>query len=1278
MRFNDFLKTVLVNNFNLINIDKSLLDKYEIKVINNVIVEKQIFELKKIIFVCFKNTDNLQFHLNNFHLLFNPLYAFTFNNNGYIVVNNDWKTFIKYLNENNAKSIIKHLIISVLCGLNQISKTIKDKNFNSYNINDFRININNDSKVQYKLYNTRINKTLIYKPKYNIKYFGNNDKLENNLGYETVAFYNFLFSFYQYFKITKKDKKDNVIFKIFTDYLNILTKEDNFKSLKNNNIQSYITEHKYYETYEELLNLRFVFKTIGYRFIKQLRNIRKKDIMKIKNMKNDSFNYRFNMLGGQITEEIEDLYNDVDNIEQINKLQDYSNQNNNHLFSNINEKDNEILKEYEEDNNVPNSRYHIVKIKKIDNVKDFVKSVNKKDDFLDIEKLKNNDNEILIDFETTEEDKPYVIKVKPLKKIISKDNDIFNNYLSIDPNKLLPNKPIKEIDYSLVNDKIDSILKDFDVDTTTIKKDIKYNNNSDESLFNNINKWIDNELIQFDTIQNKKEKKDDNNLNVRDFLQDKEYNVNVESQDTDAFDIRTDKKKKKNILNDENKIWFGIDDQDDNTKGGNENLLNINNDIKKVVDNMIDSDKIDKIIESSSVKNKRLNKLKSKKQSKKENADNEEDEEKEDDLTILNSIISSRIDNDNDNDNDEDEKLTNAELYKKYWLDNDDKNNENPKGGINGEQRNDRQYDNRQFKKNNENRNNNNNNQNFNKHNNQQFKHNNGQNYNQNFNKQQNYKPQYKKPDNEVITRSYNEPAYKLDFENDLERQKTINIMNDLKKDKEQTFGKLMGKTFITKGKYYGLYQNQYGEIGNEFHPYKERLNTFYIEDLIPPKFNVARFNFGDIGQRIELVNYLNDFILNKTKAKDIDANSISSLFKVMKIINTYPEAYKGNDKLLKYESKLNEVRPDYVSFRSCYPLKIENEEINCAANSTFINVKLYNLTHGEYYLRNKFKLLKHNDTHEDKQDDNDNSIYKDFKTIYERLTEEDINVSATFREAKYYDYITKNIIESYVCPHFPLLIGYKVVKEDTIDTEYIDHKSVPSYVIGLRKKDDKTNIQTYINSGGDQYDYQINYNTPDTNNNTIIIADKDTGEEKEYVVKKSVFDKITTRYGKFDNSFGPNDRMLIYYILKETNEDIFKKNILIKDPNTYTTKTLVLITENPGYSFDSWFKPEYIYENNMRKMVDTGYKSLEEWKTIIFQILYTFQIINDRGISIPNLSIDNLFVQHSNIDLNDNYYYSIYKINNVSYYVPFYGDMIMFDLIHKDVINTDKQLILS
>lgn len=1273
MRFNDFLKTILVNDSNLINVDKSLLDKYNIKVINNDIVEKQIFELKKITFVCFKNIENLQFHLNNFHLLFNPLYAFTFNNKGYIIIDNEWKTFTKYLTENNAKSIIKHLIITVLCGLNQISKTIKDKYFYSYNINDFRININSKSNVQYKLYNKKINKTLIYKPKYNIKYFGNNDKLESNLGYETIAFYNFLFSVYQYFKLTKQDKKDNVAFKIFTDYLNILTKEDNFKSLKNNNIQTYITENKYYATYEELLNLRFVFKTIGYRFIKQLRNIRKKDIMKIKNMKNESFKYRSNMLGGQITEEIEDLYKDIDNIDQINKLQDYSNQNNKFLFSNINEQDNEILKEYDEDIDIPNSRYQIMKVKSIENANDFIKSVNKKNNFLDIEKLKNNDNEILINFETTEENKPYLLHIKPLKKIISRDNDIFNNYLSFDPNKLISKKPIKDIDYSLINDKMDSILEEFDIDTKTIKKDIKYNKESDESLFNNINKWIDNELIQFDTIQNdikKKDnvkKKDDNNFSIQDFIKEIDYDVKLESQDIDAFDIKTTKKKKNNIINDENKIWFGIDDQDNNTMGGNESLLNFDNDIKRTVDNMIDSDKIDKIIDSSNVKNKRFKKLKNKKQ-KKEILENSSDEDIKDDdvLTLLNHQDSNR---------DEDDKLTNIELYKKYWLDND-KDKENPKGGINGEQRNDKQYNNHQFKKGNENRNNNN--QNFNKQNNQQFKQNNGQNNNQNFNKQQNYKPQYKKPDNEVITRSYNEPAYKIDFENKYERDKTLSIMNDFKKDKEQTIGKLMGKTFITKGKYYGLYQNQYGEFGNEFYPYKERINTFYVEDLIPYKFNIAKFNFGDIGQRLELVNYLNDFLLCKTNAKDINANSISSLFKVMKIINTYPEAYKGNDKLLKYESKLNEVRPDYVSFRSCYPLKIENEEINCAANSTFINVKLYNLTHGEYYLRNKFNLLKHNDTHKDKQDDNDNSIYKDFKTIYERLTEEDIKVSAVFREAKYYDYITKNIIESNVCPHFPLLIGYKVVKEDTVDTEYINHKSVPSYVIGLKKKDEDTNIQTYINSGGDNYDYQINYDTPDTNSNTIIIADRDTGEEKEYVIKKSVFDKITTNYGEFDGKYESKDKMLIYYILKETNKDIFKKNILIKDPNTYTTKTLVLITENPGYSFDSWFKPEYIYENNMRKMIDTGYKSLEEWKTIIFQILYTFQIMNDRGINIPNLSIDNLFIQHSNIDLNDNYYYSIYKINNVSYYVPFYGDMIMFDLIHKDVINTDKQLILS
>ena len=33
-----------------------------------------------------------------------------------------------------------------------------------------------------------------------------------------------------------------------------------------------------------------------------------------------------------------------------------------------------------------------------------------------------------------------------------------------------------------------------------------------------------------------------------------------------------------------------------------------------------------------------------------------------------------------------------------------------------------------------------------------------------------------------------------------------------------------------------------------------------------------------------------------------------------------------------------------------------------------------------------------------------------------------------------------------------------------------------------------------------------------------------------EYSEEKSVFDKITTRYGKFDNSFGPNRYKLCYF----------------------------------------------------------------------------------------------------------------------------------------------------
>lgn len=1229
MKFNDFLNIVSLNDINLIDVNKSILDKYKIKVINNVIEEKQIIESNKLVFVCFKNISNLQFHLNSLQLLFNPKYCFTFNNNGYLIMNNDWKLLTKQLDIHNSKSIIKHLIISVLCGLNQISKTIQDKQFTLYNITDFKLNTNSTSKINYEIYNKRINKTLIYKPKYNIKYFGINDKLDDiKKSYETLPFYNFLYSFYQYFKLTKQDNKDNITFKIFKDYLNILTKEDNFKTLNKNNIQNYITEHNYYSTYEELLNLNFVFKTIGYRYIKYLRNKRKNNIMKIKNMKNDIFNYRIkNMYGGQITENIEEMYDDVNNIDQIDKLQNYSDQNNTMLFNNINDQDDVILKEYDDFSNVSNSRYRIIKVEPL-NEEDTDKFINFKSNDTECDnvvyKFIDIDNDNLINFNDSIKSNPYYfLNYKSLDDIISYDNSIFNNYLSFEPNYILKNKKIKKyIDQStinkIINDNIDYILNEFDNDTITIKKNIKNNVENDESLFDNINKWIDNELMQYDSLQYNT----NDQSNVKDFiklLNSNTYDNVPDYKDEYTIDLRTKKTKHKKLDNDDYKLWFGVDDKKDSeTMGGNNTSINdyLNSNIKRAVDDMIDDDKINKIVNYSSVENKRYKNTK-----------------KIDDLS------------------------DDWENNKKYWFNSNEHLDNNSKGGV---------Y-------NNENKQNYNNPNKYN--NNQQFKYKNNNNQNNNLKPNAN-KPEFKKSDNELITRSYNEQAYKFDIEDKKTTDKLNKIISDIEYGKEITVDDLMTKGFITKGRYYGLYKNQEGETGNEFYPYKKRLNTFYIEDLIPYKFNIAKFNFGDLGQRLELVNYLNDFLLYKTNSKDINANSISSLFKVMKIINTYPEAYKGNDKLLKYESRLLEIRPDYVSFRSCYPLTIENGEVNCAANSTFINVKLYNLTHGEYYLRNKFNLLKTNDNQKDIKIDQDIKEYDNVKDIYDKLTIKDIKQSAAFREANYYNYITKNIIETNICPHFPLLIGYKVVKEDTVEPNYIDDSSVPSYVIGSNDRIDKTNnIKTFINEGYNSYNYQV-FEIANANLCQIIITDNVTNEKYSSYVNKDVFTKIASKYGGFKAKYDENDRMIIYYVLKETNKDIFKKNILIKDPNSYTTKTLALITENPGYSFDSWFKPEYVYENKMKKMVDTGYKSLDEWKSIIFQILYTFQIMIDKGINIPNLSIDNLFVQHSNIDINDNYYYSIYKINNISYYIPFYGDTIMFDLLHKDVINTDKVLI--
>ncbi len=62
-------------------------------------------------------------------------------------------------------------------------------------------------------------------------------------------------------------------------------------------------------------------------------------------------------------------------------------------------------------------------------------------------------------------------------------------------------------------------------------------------------------------------------------------------------------------------------------------------------------------------------------------------------------------------------------------------------------------------------------------------------------------------------------------------------------------------------------------------------------------------------------------------------------------------------------------------------------------------------------------------------------------------------------------------------------------------------------------------------------------------------------------------------------------------------------------------------------------------------------------------------------NINIPAINIDNLFIRHSNISpMND--YYTVYEIDGLKYFVPYYGDTIVFDIIHEKDVSLNRSII--
>jgi hypothetical protein len=127
------------------------------------------------------------------------------------------------------------------------------------------------------------------------------------------------------------------------------------------------------------------------------------------------------------------------------------------------------------------------------------------------------------------------------------------------------------------------------------------------------------------------------------------------------------------------------------------------------------------------------------------------------------------------------------------------------------------------------------------------------------------------------------------------------------------------------------------------------------------------------------------------------------------------------------------------------------------------------------------------------------------------------------------------------------------------------------------------------------------------------------------------------------------------------------EKQVMIKNPHMYTGKVLVILTESPTYTLFQWASKKYMVDGVSRVMINRSVYKEEIWMSILFQLLAGLYVLQINEIHIENFSIkNNVFIKDMPNTTTTKYWK--YIINNIEYYVPNYGYLVMIDTDFREI----------
>jgi len=149
---------------------------------------------------------------------------------------------------------------------------------------------------------------------------------------------------------------------------------------------------------------------------------------------------------------------------------------------------------------------------------------------------------------------------------------------------------------------------------------------------------------------------------------------------------------------------------------------------------------------------------------------------------------------------------------------------------------------------------------------------------------------------------------------------------------------------------------------------------------------------------------------------------------------------------------------------------------------------------------------------------------------------------------------------------------------------------------------------------------------------------------------------------------------------IKTNPSNVNDKKEIKENPNQYEGSVLAILTESPTYSLYNWASKLYKIKGNgnTKVMVGSGVYSENVWLSIIFQLMVGLLTLQLHSLYIDDFSIEkNVFIKSLNEQSNVTTYWK-YKINNLEYYIPNYGYIVLIDSNYKDLKNCDTKVNLT